>query len=285
MRLNASTRSLIADAIKRGIKICRIAEVFGVTRKTVMKWSKRKFFKDRQRKPRQSKITIEVEYSILALRNSFKWGTARIQQGLKSLPSFILDTIPDLVQEVEISRQTINTILKKHKLNGYQNKKKTWNFFRAKHTNELWQIDFKEFVLYGKKQYFLVIVDDNSRFLLLFHHFKKCPTTDEMWKVVEPLVIKHKPKAILADNGPQFRKKWGKLLRKNNVKPLFAHPYYPQDKGKVERTIRNLAEEFIHLIKKWPEWINHILDYLVWYNFERFHRGIQNVPANVYLET
>jgi len=285
MRLKAITRSLIADAVRRGINICRIAEVLGVTRKTVKKWSKRKQFKDRKRKARKSKITVEVEYTILALRNSLKWGTARIQQGLMCLPNFILETIPDLVQNIQLSRSAINNILKKHRLNGYKNKKESWKFFRAKHPNELWQIDFKEYVLFGKKEYFLVIIDDHSRFLLLFKHFNHCPTTEEVWKRIHPIVKKHKPQAILSDNGPQFRKKWGELLKNNGVKPLFAHPYYPQDKGKVERAIRNLAEEFIYMIKKWPEWINNILDYLVWYNFERFHRGINAIPADVYLET
>lgn len=285
MRLNASTRSLIADAIQRDIKISRICEVFDVTRKTVRKWSKRKRFNDKKRKPKESKIIFEVEYSILALRKSFDWGTARIQQGLKSLPSFILNTIPDLVQGITLSRQAINSVLKKHKLNGYKNKKKTWKFFRAKKPNELWQIDFKEYVLYGKKQYFLVMIDDHSRFLLLFKHFDHCPSTKEVCEAIKPLVDKHKPESILADNGSQFRKKWKKFLKWNGVKPLSAHPYYPQDKGKVERAIRNLAEEFIHLIKKWPEWINNILDYLMWYNFKRYHRGIQGHPANVYLET
>lgn len=285
MRLNTSTRSLIADAIKRGIKICRIAEVFGVTRKTVRKWSKREVFKDRKRKPRQSKITIGVEYSILALRNSFKWGTARIQQGLKSLPSFILETIPGLVQGVELSRQAINDILKKHKLNGYNNRTKSWKFFRAKRSNELWQIDFKEYILHGKKHYFLVLIDDYSRFLLLFKNFEHCPTTKEVCEAIHPLIEKHNPKKILADNGAQFRKQWKKYLQFMGVEPLSAHPYYPQDKGKVERAIRNLAEEFIYMIKKWPKWINNITDYMMWYNFERYHRGIHGIPADVYLET
>ena len=287
MRLHSKQRSLIADAYKRGIKIVRICEVFGVTYKTVKKWCKRtKFFRDRKRKPKSSKITVEIEYSILALRNSFCWGTAKIQQGLFCLPRYILDTIPGLVQGVHLSRQAINNVLKKHKLNGYRNKQKTWKFFRAKKPNELWQIDLKEpVILQGKKHYFVVLIDDYSRFVLLFEMLDHVPTTAEVSNLMWPLIEKLNPGSILADNGAQFKKKWANTLKRHGVKPIFAHPYYPQDKGKVERCIRTLNEEFIHLLKKFPDWINKICEYTSWHNQSRFHRASNCAPAQLYLET
>jgi len=66
------------------------------------------------------------------------------------------------------------------------------------------------------------------------------------------------------------------------VKPLFAHPYYPQDKGKVERVIRTISEEFIYLLKKMPSWLSKLKDYTLWYNSERYHRGIKNTPICLY---
>ena len=48
----------------------------------------REYYRDKPRKPRQGKITVEVEDSILALRNTFGWGTARIRKGLYSLPAY-----------------------------------------------------------------------------------------------------------------------------------------------------------------------------------------------------
>jgi hypothetical protein len=49
-------------------------------------------FKDRPRQPKESKVTVEIELSILKLRTTFKWVTARIQQGLYCLPGFILES-------------------------------------------------------------------------------------------------------------------------------------------------------------------------------------------------
>jgi len=283
VRLQVEVRRLVKEAIERGIKICRIAEVFGITRKTVYKWLRRKRLTDRKRKSKKSKITLAVEYSILALRNFFKWGTARIQQGLRSLPRFVLDSIEGLVQGIKLSRTTLNNVLKKHKLNGYQNTTKTWKFFRAKRANELWQLDIKgPFVLQNKKYWFVVCVDDYSRYLLLNTCLDHAPSTQEVFDLLKTLVEKHHPEKILSDNGSQFRDEWKLLCKEHNIEPLFAHPYYPQDKGKIERTIQNVAKEFIELLKKFPDWFDKIDEYTCWYNHKRFHRGVQCTPSELF---
>jgi hypothetical protein len=48
----------------------------------------------------------------LALRATFKWGTARIQQGLRFLPSFMKEVFENIVQGVKLSRTTINNVLR-----------------------------------------------------------------------------------------------------------------------------------------------------------------------------
>ena len=99
----------------------------------------------------KSKVTLEVELSILKLRTTFKWGTARIQQGLCNLPGFILESV-NCIQGVVLSRETINNVLARNNQNGYQKEFKRWKFFRASEPDELWQIDFKgPFSVQGKK--------------------------------------------------------------------------------------------------------------------------------------
>ena len=110
-------------------------------------------------KNQRGKITIEVEIMILYLRTTFAWGTARIQQGLMNLPKFMLAKTEVYVQNFKLSRTSINNILKKHGINGYRRKSKSWKFFRAKKPNELWQLDIKgPFRVNGKKFGFV----DNS---------------------------------------------------------------------------------------------------------------------------
>ena len=86
----------------------------------------------------------------------------------------------------------------------------------------------------------------------------------------------------MSDNGSQFRKTWERLCKQYGMEPLFAHPYYPQDKGKVERAIRNINQEFIYQLKKFPEWISKLDEYVALFNEIRFHRGINTMPAALF---
>jgi IS30 family transposase len=134
--------------LAKSLAVSSIAKTFGITRQTVYRWLRRgkhrgkETFKDKPRKPRDCKVTFEVELSILKLRTTFKWGTARIQRGLYSLPSFFLKSL-NCVQGVKLSRETINNVLARNAQNGYQHEFKRWRFFRAREPDELWQIDFK----------------------------------------------------------------------------------------------------------------------------------------------
>jgi transposase InsO family protein len=47
----------------------------------------------------------------------------------------------------------------------------------------------------------------------------------------------------LENHDSQFREQWEKWCRRNGIEPLFAHPSYPQDKGKVKRCIQSLNRE------------------------------------------
>lgn len=277
----------MVNMVRMGLSKKAVAEIFGVSRKTAWEWCKRSHhrgsesFKDRPRQSKKGKITRKVELSIIELRIKFRWGTARIQQALINLPKFMREKLNVCVQGVHLSRTSINEVLKKYGLNGYQRESKAWKFFRAKREDELWQLDIKgPFRVQGQKYYFPVCVDDYSRYILLCKEFDHEPTTEEITRLLEGL--RRRPEKILTDNGGQFKEKWVRWCRDNGMEPLFAHPYYPQDKGKVERTIRNVAEEFVNLLKKFPEWLRNIWRYRKWYNEHRFHRGINTQPANLY---
>ena len=288
MRLTPDQRSLIARAIDNVGNKSLVAKVFGVTRKTADKWYKRrKHTKDRRRKKAESKVTLQVELFILALRTLFGWGTERIRKGLLSLPNFMLDTLKSLhveiIQEFSLSRTSINNVLIKHKLNGYKNEAKSWKFFRAEKADELWQLDIKGPVtLFGRKYYFVICLDDYSRYLILAEQFEHAPTVEEMTRLLDKIFKKRKPEKILTDNNP-FKENWDNWCKENGVESIHAHPYYPQDKGKVERNIRNIAEEFIYLLKKFPEWLNgKIKEFVSWFNTKRFHCGIKAIPTQLY---
>jgi IS30 family transposase len=287
VRLSPDIRGAFGKLAKKGSTVARISGLFDTTRQTVYRWLRRRrhvggeSFKDKPRKPKPSKVTEEVELSILKLRTAFKWGTARIQQGLYNLPDFIKNSV-HVVQGVELSRETINNVLARNHQNGYPREFKRWKFFRAKAPDMLWQIDFKgPFTVRGKKYWFLVCIDDYSRFIVSAEQFDRELTTANVTSVLERQ--KRLPKAILSDHGPQFREEWKQWCKQHGVEAHFAHPSYPQDKGKVERCIQNLNHEFVNHLRKFPQWLKgRITEYKEWFNHSRFHRGIKAHPADLY---
>jgi transposase InsO family protein len=287
VRLSPDIRAAFNKLVKKGLAVSRIAELFDTTRQTVhrllnrAKHVGREYYNDKPRKPKESKVTFEVELSILKLRTTFKWGTARIQQGLYNLPDFILDSVR-CIQGVKLSRETINNVLARNNQNGYQTEFKRWNFFRAKEPDELWQIDFKgPFSVGGKKYWFLVCIDDYSRFIVSAEQFDHELTTAETVAVLEKQ--KNLPKAILSDHGSQFKEQWKSWCSQHGVEAHFAHPSYPQDKGKVERCIQNLNREFVNHLRKFPEWLKgKVSEYRDWFNHSRFHRGVKAFPIDLY---
>jgi IS30 family transposase len=287
MRLPPDIRRAFRKLAKKNLSVTSIAEFFDTTRQTVYRWLRRgnhrgrETFKDKPRHPKESKVTAEVELAILKLRTTFKWGTARIQQGIYCLPSFILKTV-NCIQGVALSRETINKVLARNNQNGYQKEFKRWKFFRAQAPDELWQIDFKgPFSVQGKKYWFLVCIDDYSRFIIAAEQFDHELTTAETAAVLEKQ--KRLPKAILSDHGAQFKEQWKRWCSQHGIEARFAHPSYPQDKGKVERCIQNLNREFINPLRKFPEWLKgKIGDYKDWFNNLRFHRGVKAYPATLY---
>jgi len=106
-------------------------------------------------------------------------------------------------------------------------------------------------------------------------------TTAETVAVLEKQ--KRLPKAILPDHGSQFKEQWKNWCGEYGIDAHFAHPSYPQDKGKVERCIQNLNREFVNHLRKFPEWLRGKLgEYREWFNHCRFHRGVKTFPAALY---
>jgi len=63
--------------------------------------------------------------------------------------------------------------------------------------------------------------------------------------LLEKAVKRHSvPEQVLTDHGSQFKEQWKDWCREHGIEAQFAHPSYPQDKGKVERCIQNLNREF-----------------------------------------
>lgn len=115
--------------------------------------------------------------------------------------------------------------------------------FQKRHRNQLWQSDIKygPFLPIGpggaNKQVFLVLfIDDATRCVMSGEFY---PTLDQ--SIVEDsfrkgIQLHGIPEAVFYDNGKQYRTKWmGRTCAKLGIRLLFAKPFSPESKGKVER--------------------------------------------------
>jgi len=273
-----------------------ITEMFEVSRWTVWRWMKRahhpgrESYRDKSRRPHiiHKKITLEVENAIIILRDSFSWGSQRIKVVLSSPPPYIryfLETVLGTKwNPILLSRQSINNVLRKHRRNGFPpGGKREWKYFRAEHPNDMWQIDIKgPFTIDGKRMLALIITDDHSRFRISCTLFTSIKTQDVLTDLSRCFSLYGIPKKVLVDRGSQFKTTFKKWCKKKGIEVTYTPKRYPQAKGKVERDIRNFAEEFLVLGNVFDNHIDLLDEYNHWSNYDRFHLGINDYPANLY---
>jgi len=136
-------------------------------------------------------------------------------------PEHLLENVLGIKWEsVILSRQTINTVLMKHRRNGYPlGGKREWKYFRAESPNDMWQIDIKgTFSIDGERKLALDILDDYSRFRLsckLFPTIETNDVTDELSRCFQ--LYEKKPRKILGDPGPQFRDEFKRWCEDNDI--------------------------------------------------------------------
>ncbi|KKL09013.1 hypothetical protein LCGC14_2570110, partial [marine sediment metagenome] len=184
-------------------------------------------------------------------------------------------------------------------------RKQGYIHFQRKRPNDLWQIDIAGVQTVGhlKQVYLIALLDDCSRFVVAARYFKDQKGMNVI-KIIRDGVLGHgRPNEILADNGAQFRNvlgdlgtKYSRLLKSLGIKPIFAKPYHPQTKGKLERWFGTVKQMFLiearFFVKHNPECtlakFNQMLEeWVKWYNSEKPHRNLPNKcpPAKIFFET
>ena len=295
--IKVTVRKLIVSARRKGEKVKDITRMFGVCRKTVWKWWKRTrrrdglSYKDLSKVPKTiyRKVDRKLGEQIIAIRKLTNWGTERIRKVLVSAPRYLRKIVRKVTGRpfinARISRQTINETLRKYRMNGSPYRiKRDVMLHRAKSPDEVWQIDFKGPCLFGdKRTNLLVIVNDYSSSLITADPIAK-PTVENMTGNLDSVLShrKTKPKMFLADNGPQFKEQFKDWCRGKGIKLENTPPPSPEAKGKVERGMRNLKEEFLRLNRYLENPVEDLKEYVRWYNNDRYHMGIGTVPAALY---
>ena len=278
----------------------KIGDIVGRSTRTIYRWlnnSNQDVSSDQQdlkpKRKRQNHYSSAIFIEIKRIKSEVMSRSAtRIQDILKEQKS---NEIPSV--------STIRKYLAKEGLSGRENiQRKGYVKFQRKYPNDLWQIDIAGVQSIKKigKVYLFALLDDCSRHIPAAFY-----VTDEKGRHVIELIRQAflnvgRPRQILADNGTQFRNligdlgtKYSRLLHLVDVEPIFAKPYHPQTKGKLERwfgtIIRSFLSEVRHKVETHSEYSlkelnNDLQEWLKWYNCIKPHRSLPKStnPADVF---
>lgn len=119
--------------------------------------------------------------------------------------------------------------------------------FEAEHPNALWSSDALHGpVVEGRKTYLFAVIDDHSR-LLTGYRFGYAEDTVRLAAALRPaLAARGVPHSLYVDNGSAFIDSW--LLRacaKLGIKLVHSTPGRPQGRGKIERVLRTVRDQFL----------------------------------------
>ena len=154
--------------------------------------------------------------------------------------------------------------------------------FYPKVPGGLVEIDTVAIFVDGLRRYLLTAIDLPTRFAFAYTYKSSSSESArdflQKLKYVAPFEIK----AVQTDNGHEFLKHFQETCIRQTMAHYFNYPHHPQSNGHVERFNRTVQEQFAYYntdILDQPDDFNRaLMNYLVWYNTEKPHRGIGKVP-------
>ena len=172
-----------------------------------------------------------------------------------------------------------NLLVRERKFGQKKSRRKGYT---PRRPGDLVQMDTVAIFTAGVKRYIFTGIDIRTRFAFAYTYKSNSSANgkDFMEKFIEvtPFTIRN----IQTDNGSEFSKNFADYCQRNSLVHFYNYPKHPQSNGHLERFNRTIKEQFA----EWhiddidePEVFNRpLMDYLIWYNTEKPHRGIGKVP-------
>ena len=181
--------------------------------------------------------------------------------------------------KITINGKTGNLMVRER---NHARKKTRRNGFRPEHPGDIVQMDTVSIFAAGVKRYIYTAIDVRTRFAFACTYKSHSSTngSDFLHKflTVAPFVTK----GIQTDNGSEFEKYFDKDCQNYGLVHFFNYPKHPQANGHLERFNRTIQEQFAYWhiadIDDTDVFNRDMMDYLLWYNTEKPHRGIGNIP-------
>jgi transposase InsO family protein len=147
---------------------------------------------------------------------------------------------------------------------------------------DLVQMDTVAIFTAGLKRYIFTAIDVSTRFAFAYAYKTNSSTNGDdflgKFLKVAPFAVRR----LQTDNGSEFAKHFDDCCSRNGLTHFFNYPKHPESNAYMERFNRTVQEQCVSLYIDYldePDAFNRkLMGYLIWYNTEKPHRGIGNLP-------
>lgn len=297
---------------KHGLKAT--IDAFSVKRSTLFLWKKQlqdnkgilEGLNEKSKCPkrkRQRQVNSNVQHYIIQLRKDHPMlGKDKIKplldnycqtQGLTTISSSTIGRIiNDLKNKGLIpSKNKLSFFAKTssfREIKPIRKKKTRRNNYQPNQTGDLLQIDTIAKFINGVKRYIVSAIDLKSDFAFAYSYASACSGNVKDFFAKLESVSPFQIKRIQTDNGSEFELYFRDYIEKKNITHFHNYPKCPKMNAVVERFNRTLQEEFIDWHKETLAYdldgFNHkLIDWLLWYNLERPHYALNQIPPMRYI--
>jgi len=241
--------------------------------------------KDRNDIGRTRVIDSETELALINLK--------------KQYPSFSIPSIIKIINEkriikpgMHISHITLYRILKRNNLLEKEVSNTTdRRKFETELPNDLWQSD----CLHGpkanvngklKKVFLFAFIDDHSRLIPHAQFYTSENIQCYMGCLLSALSKRGLPRKLYVDNGPYFRSHRLRFTCASlGISLIYAKPYQPEGKGKIERWFRTVRMQFLNSVSDGIDFeeLNKKFEYYLNYTYHlAIHSSTLESPLSRY---
>jgi len=154
--------------------------------------------------------------------------------------------------------------------------------FKPQKPGDLVQVDAITIFFDGIARYIITALDVKTRFAFAYVYKSLSSNTArdfiKRFREIAPFDLG----AIQTDNGKEFHKYFREYLEIEQITHYYNYPRCPKMNTYVERFNRTIQDQHIswnmNLLYEPDEANKKMMEYLIWYNTEKAHRGIGKVP-------
>jgi putative transposase len=156
--------------------------------------------------------------------------------------------------------------------------KKRSNGYKPNNAGDLLQIDSIHLFACGVRKYIINAIDIKSRFVFSCSYDKltSLNAKDFMNKLTK--VVPFKIRKIQTDNGCEFAGYFSDYLKDKGIEHFHNWPRYPRGNAYIERFNRTIRQQYVNTNMDWiddtKEFNRKLMNYLLWYNSRRPHKGL-----------